>query len=138
MKSPLSLIASIFMRAFEKETVSSILFKPKFRHRYVNSLFTILPHGPTTLTDFLGHLSSGPAKLSSPREWIWIRKILFSYIIIRCLDNSMGYAQIGRYLQVSSHHPPAHKRSIITAIIDRAKRPRVSSARLPDYNKSAL
>jgi hypothetical protein len=45
---------------------------------------------------------------------------------IQCLDNSLEYAMHrkaaskDRYIEAASQHPPSHKRSIITTLMDRA------------------
>jgi hypothetical protein len=115
--------------------VTLTLFKLKFWHRYVDSLFTIWPHGPTILADSLGHLSSEHCKVKVSMEME--QQIHFSYVI-RCLDNSLGFRQVDRYLQTSSHHPPAHKRYVITMLINRANTSVMSPTRQPNYTMSSL
>lgn len=43
-----------------------------------------------------------------------------------------------RYLQASSHHTPAHKRPVITTLIDRANTSVMSTTRQPNYGMSNL
>ncbi|XP_018571050.1 protein cortex-like [Anoplophora glabripennis] len=58
MGSPLSsVLANIYMEAFEKKALESTTLKPKCWYRYVDDTFIIWPHGRNTVVDFLDHIS---------------------------------------------------------------------------------
>ena len=59
MGSPLSsVIANLFMEAFEKSAIESFPLKPEWWKRFVDDTNINLPHGNESLKEFLGHLNS--------------------------------------------------------------------------------
>ncbi|GJQ79489.1 hypothetical protein Trydic_g16342 [Trypoxylus dichotomus] len=69
MGSPLSsVIANIFMEAFEHEAIESSRMKPKCWYRYVDDTFVIWPHAPRTLEEFLQHINRQHANVNFTME----------------------------------------------------------------------
>jgi hypothetical protein len=75
--------------------------------------------------DFLGHLNSSHCNITFSMELERDRQLPFLNILVNeCLDSSFRYTMkrktmhMDRYLQAASHHPPAHKRSVYTTLMD--------------------
>jgi hypothetical protein len=109
------------------EATDFSLMKLKCWHRYVEGVFAIWPHGQVALKDFLGRLNSRHPNIMFSMELEKDHQLPFLDIMVnRRPDNSLGYSiyrnatHTDRYLQAASHHPPVHKRSVITTLMDRA------------------
>jgi hypothetical protein len=93
---------------------------------YVDNVFAICPHGQATLKDFLHHPNSRYPNIELSMELERDCQLPFlDVLVIRCPDNSLGYAtrkanHMDRYLQAASHHRSSHKRSIIITMMDSA------------------
>jgi hypothetical protein len=126
MGSPLSpLLVNIFMAAFEVEAIDSSPMKPKCRHRYLDDVFAIWPHGQAALKDFLGHLNPRHPNITLSMKVGRDRQLPFLDVMVnRHLGNSLKYAVYRKAThtdrQAASPHPPAHKRSVITTLRDGA------------------
>ncbi|GJQ81343.1 hypothetical protein Trydic_g20555 [Trypoxylus dichotomus] len=65
---PSSIIANIFMEAFEYEAIEFSRMKPKCWYRYIDDTFVIWPHGPRTLEEFLLHINRQHANINFTME----------------------------------------------------------------------
>jgi hypothetical protein len=79
------------MHFLDAEDNGRSLMKPECGNRYVGDLLSILPHGPTALRDFFGHLNIRHPKffmeLESDSELPCI-----DVLVNRRPDNALGYA----------------------------------------------
>jgi hypothetical protein len=99
--------------------------KPKYWHRYVDDVFAVWPHRQAVLKDFLGHLNSRHPDITF--SWNWKGMANYPFWMSWSTDAwttdwgmpSIGKPPIQTHLQAASHHPPAHKRSVITTLMDR-------------------
>jgi hypothetical protein len=101
------------------EAIDSSPLKPKCWRRYVDDVFAVWPHGQGALKDFLGHLNSRHTNITFSVELERDRELPFlDIMVIRGPEKLLGHSvflkatHTDRYLQVASHHPPAHKRSV--------------------------
>jgi len=129
MGSTLSpVIANFYMEDFESRAIEQAPFKPKCWYRYVDDTFVIWPHGLDKLQGFLDHLNSLQDKIQFTIETEKDGHLPFLDIdIYRKIDGTLGHkvyrkqTHTNLYLQQSSHHHPAHKQSVLTSLIHRAR-----------------
>ena len=125
--SPVStVIANLYMEAFEEQAIESAPYKPKIWKRYVDDTFTILDRG--NVNSFLHHLNSQQPTIHFTMETEKESKIAF-------LDTSVSREPDGRlttsvyrkpthtdqYLVHDLHYPQSIKHAVVKCLYDRAK-----------------
>jgi hypothetical protein len=116
------------MEDFEKKAIELATHKPICWYRYVDDTFVIWPHGQVKLLEFLDHLNGLQKNIRFTMETEKEGHLPFLDIdIYRRTDSSLGHkvyrkpTHTNLYLQQNSHHHPAHKQSVLTSLIHRAR-----------------
>ena len=119
--------ANFYMEEFEKKAIEQATYKPTCWYRYVDDTFVIWPHGQDKLQEFLHHINGLHKKIQFTMEIEKDGHLPFLDIdIYRKTDGSLGHKVYSKpthtnlYLQQSSHHHPANKRSVLTSLTHRA------------------
>ena len=140
MGSPVSVVvANLVMEHVEKLLISSFVRKPRFWKRYVDDVCCSVQE--CDVNDLLVHLNSIEPSVQFTCEVEKNRHLPYLDILLEHnLDGTIStrvcrkLTHTERYLDFSSHHPPAHKAAVVKSLFDRADR--LSSC--PEYLSEEL
>lgn len=123
MNSPLSsIVTDLFMHEIEQEALQSSPQKPSLCFRYGDDIFTILPYDKTVKHISLSHKQRTATTIYYRKRG---RKLttLSWYSCEKREDGCLRYIIYQKtihthcYLQVNSHHHPAHLNSVINTLV---------------------
>ncbi|KAK8778177.1 hypothetical protein V5799_020483 [Amblyomma americanum] len=117
--------ANLTMEAIESKALNSFKPRPKVFLRYVDDCFCIL--NKQNLQSFLDHLNATEPSINFTVEEEMNGSIPFLDINVKRAACRLSFSVFrkpthsGRYLDFESSHPLAHKRSVISSLLNRAR-----------------
>ena len=127
MGSPVSVvIANLVMEDVEQRALATFHSPPRFWKRYVDDTFTVLPRN--LVQEFLSHLNSTEAciQFTFEKETEDGKLPFLDVCLCRESDGSVTTSvyrkptHTNQYLPFDSHHPVAHKASVVRTLMSRA------------------
>ena len=120
-----TVIANLYMEAFEEQAIESAPYKPKIWKHYIDDTFTILDRG--NVDSFLHHLNSQQPTIRFTMETEKESKIAFLDMSVSREPDSRLTTSVYRKpthtdqnLAYDSHHPQSVKRGIVKCLYGRA------------------
>ncbi|XP_018574625.1 uncharacterized protein LOC108913546 [Anoplophora glabripennis] len=87
-----TVLANIYMEAFENKALESTTLKPKCWHLYIDDNYIILPHGRNTVVDFLDHINGIHPDIQFIMEVEKKASLLFlDFLVERKSDGTLGH-----------------------------------------------